>query len=445
MFGTEIPKKQESFLVMSSPPPTPIYVNTVENLDKVLDRSKIKFSSRREFYLNLMECIEIAHVLNSYSYNEYATKLLHFYSNDAEANDFFEILKNDNSLYFTRLAYIHMGVYDDNEKARITLRMIDKTTAIERTCLIASLADIYPQCSKDVQKEIVSKITTLWETTQYISDCLFLYMAYLPTRQDFDCKYDNLENRFGMKLYNDLNKKPMPSYFYFTRTCKDVGFMSITPSFEPNLQLEERLNILQENDPKTNDLINEKYKNAYADLINERQFLDADFTFYWFRNAYNEQIINLARNHIKNPELKDARYKTVYYLVNHDFDTSFPVLTNMVQNGELCHNEIRNFYRGLARLNKLPYSVLTPEQQQKANDYLKQQMLLEKDPSIKLYIDFLLSICIDDYSLSSERITLLNKFKDISGISDEDKKQIDRRLYIIKWTKLQHYPSVFYS
>ena len=38
MFGTEIPKIQESFLVMSSPPPTPIYVNTVENLDKVLDR-----------------------------------------------------------------------------------------------------------------------------------------------------------------------------------------------------------------------------------------------------------------------------------------------------------------------------------------------------------------------------------------------------------------------
>jgi hypothetical protein len=117
----------------------------------------------------------------------------------------------------------------------------------------------------------------------------------------------------------------------------------------------------------------------------------------------------------------------------------------MVQNSELCYNEIKNFYRGLARLNKLTYSVLTPKQQQKANDYLKQQMLIEKDPSMKLYIDFLLSICIDDYSLSSERITLLNKFKDITGISDEDKKQIDRRLYIIKWTKLQHYPSVFYS
>lgn len=162
-FGTEIPKKEDSFIVIASPPPTPIYVNTVENLDKVLDRSKIKFSSRREFYLNLMECIEIAHVLNSYSYNEYATKLLHFYSNDAEANDFFEILKNDNSLYFTRLAYIHMGVYDDNEKARITLRQIDKSTVIERAYLIASLANIYSQCSKEVQEEIVNKINNLWE------------------------------------------------------------------------------------------------------------------------------------------------------------------------------------------------------------------------------------------------------------------------------------------
>jgi hypothetical protein len=117
----------------------------------------------------------------------------------------------------------------------------------------------------------------------------------------------------------------------------------------------------------------------------------------------------------------------------------------MVNNNSLHINEKKNFYRGLARLNKVSHSVLTKEQQQQANDYLLSQMHSEQDIATKLYIDFLLSICVDEYGLSDGRTAFLNSLKEIDSISQEDIEQIDRRLKIIKYSIYMHSPSIFES
>ncbi len=117
----------------------------------------------------------------------------------------------------------------------------------------------------------------------------------------------------------------------------------------------------------------------------------------------------------------------------------------MVNNNSLHINEKKNFYRGLARLNKVSHSVLTKEQQQKANDYLLSQMHSEQDIVTKLYIDFLLSICVDEYGLSDDRTAFLNSLKETDTISQEDIAQIDRRLKIIKYSIYTHSPSIFDS
>ena len=309
--------------------------------------------------------------------------------------------------------------------------------------MIRSLRNVYSNCSESVKNKIIAEVINQWENSTFVTDSFFLLLPYLEIRKDTNEQYDGLLNKFGIELYTNKINPPLPLYFYFTKLCSDLGILSTDSSFKPNNYYKEHFNIENERDEQTGLLVNTWYKDAYNELIQEKQPLDADFIFYWFRNTKNEIMIDLARKHIQNPDFKDARYKTVYYLVNHDFDYSFPVLTNMVNNNSLHINEKKNFYRGLARLNKLPYSVLTKEQQQKANDYLKQQMYSEQDIATKLYIDFLLSICVDEYGLSDDRTAFLNSLKETASILQEDIAQIDRRLKIIKYSIYTHSPSIF--
>lgn len=420
------------------------HIYSKDTKKEIINESNIIQLDKEDLLYNILESLEIAHIFNEYSHNSVALNLLYKKFNDDEIGYVLKKINIDNSLYFLRLGYFCLS--DEKDKQILEfLNYIDNASIIERSTLIKFLQIYYLDTQLDTTKnKIENYLVDMWQNCDNSTDGYFIKMSYLVFRNKVNGVYDTLLDKNKNILWGG-DRQPVPYYFSFVETCASIGNVPIKFDYITYSRKLDKYNVATNRDKESGEIINPWYKKAYFDLVNEKYILDADFIFYAFRNTKNEIMINLARNHIKNPEFKDARYKTVYYLVNHDFDTSFPVLTNMVQNGELCHNEIRNFYRGLARLNKLPYSVLTPEQQQKANDYLKQQMLIEKDPSMKLYIDFLLSICIDDYSLSSERITLLNKFKDITGISDEDKKQIDRRLYIIKWTKLQHYPSVFYS
>lgn len=416
--------------------------------NEAIHENLLDFVSEKDFLENIKESIEISAIFNSYSSHGDAIACGLMYLKTGELDAFIKKIENDNSLYFQRLGRSYIDMFIGNTSVEKVVDEINKRTGFERTYFLTMLRPMYSNSTNEKEKgKIASALVNMWERTEYSQDYFFIAISYPPIKKDTNGQFDNKINKDKRALSNYMSNQVPVSYFYFLYKMFTNFSAVVNEDFSQDEFINNELTvfpILKSDEKQKNEFL-KSFSLAYDDLIKSKQLLDADFTFYWFRNAYNEQIINLARNHIKNPEFKDARYKTVYYLVNHDFDTSFPVLTNMVQNSELCYNEIKNFYRGLARLNKLSYSVLTPEQQQKANDYLKQQMLIEKDPSMKLYIDFLLSICIDDYSLSSERITLLNKFKDITGISDEDKKQIDRRLYIIKWTKLQHYPSVFYS
>ena len=411
---------------------------------EIINESNIIQLDKDDLFYNILESFEIAHIFNEYSHNSVALNLLYKKFNDDEISYVLKNINIDNSLYFLRLGYFCLS--DEKDKQILEfLKYIDNASIIERSTLIKFLQIYYLDTQLDTTKnKIENYLVDKWQNCDNSTDGYFIKMSYLVFRNKVNGVYDTLLDKNKNILWGG-DRQPVPYYFSFVETCASIGNVPIKFDYITYSRKLDKYNVATNRDKESGEIINPWYKKAYFDLVNEKYILDADFIFYAFKNTKNEIMIDLAHDHIKNPEFKDARYKTVYYLVNHDFDTSFPVLTNMVQNGELCHNEIKNFYRGLARLNKLSYSVLTPEQQQKANDYLKQQMLIEKDPSMKLYIDFLLSICIDDYSLSSERISLLNKFKDIAEISEQDKKQIDRRLNIIKWTKLQHYPSVFYS
>ena len=419
--------------------------NTTNNLVSVLRKGKRNFETQNEFYENLMECIMISHISDSFCDNIYAKKLLHVFYKNANAEKFSQTILGDNSLYFTRLSYFNIGVYDNDAIALNTLEKINKAPIIERSYLIRSLRNVYSNCSESVKNKIIAEVINQWENSTFVTDSFFLLLPYLEIRKDTNEQYDGLLNKFGIELYTNKINPPLPLYFYFTKLCSDLGILSTDSSFKPNNYYKEHFNIENERDDQTGLLVNTWYKDAYNELIQEKQPLDADFIFYWFRNSKNEIMIDLAREHIQNPDYKDARYKTVYYLINHDFDYSFPILTNMVNNNSFHLNEKKNFYRGLARLNKLPYSVLTKDQQQKANDYLSQQMHNEQDISIKLYIDFLLSICVDEYGLSNERTSFLHSLKEIGNLSQEDIAQIDRRLKIIKYSIYTHSPSIFDS
>ena len=439
------PETNMPYIVSSHYYSHPRTENTTNNLVSVLRKGKRNFETQNEFYENLMECIIISHISDSFCDNIYAKKLLHAFYKNANAEKFSQTILEDNSLYFTRLSYFNIGVYDNDAIALNTLEKINKAPIIERSFLIRSLRNVYSNCSESVKNKIISEVINQWENSIFVTDSFFLLLPYLEIRKDTNGQYDGRLNKFGIELYTNKTNPPLPLYFYFAKLCSDLGILSTDSNFKPNNNYKEHFNIENERDEQTGLLVNTWYKDAYNELIQEKQPLDADFIFYWFRNTKNEIMIDLARKHIQNPDFKDARYKTVYYLVNHDFDYSFPILTNMVNNNSLHINEKKNFYRGLARLNKLPYSVLTKEQQQKANDYLLSQMHSEQDIAIKLYIDFLLSICVDEYGLSDDRTVFLNSLKETGTISQEDIAQIDRRLKIIKYSIYTHSPSIFDS
>ena len=417
--------------------------NTISNLVSSLNQDNI--TDKNSFYENLIECIQITHILDSYCCNRYAERLLHFFYYDAKPNIFFEELQSDNSLYFTRLAYLCSGIYEPDQIADKIIDTLKDATVIERSYLIRSLSGIYARCTPPKKQEIINLLIYRWTNMTDYNDSCFLSILYFGNiRNETNQKYDDLANNFGTKFYGNEKQLEMPKYFKFTRQSSDLGILPISPKFTPHYST--RVTTIKiKRDEKTGKILNTWYKNAYNDLINNNQPLDADFIFYWFRSSKNEIMIDLAREHIQNPDFKDARYKTVYYLVNHDFDYSFPILTNMVNNNSLHINEKKNFYRGLARLNKVSHSVLTKEQQQQANDYLLSQMQTEQDIAIKLYIDFLLSICVDEYGLSDDRTAFLNSLKETETISQEDIAQIDRRLKIIKYSIYMHSPSIFES
>ena len=417
--------------------------NTISNLVSSLNQDNI--TDKNSFYENLIECIQITHILDSYCCNRYAERLLHFFYYDAKPNIFFEELQSDNSLYFTRLAYLCSGIYEPDQIADKIIDTLKDATVIERSYLIRSLRGIYARCTPPKKQEIINLLIYRWTNMTDYNDSCFLSILYFGNiRNETNQKYDDLANNFGTKFYSNEKQLEMPKYFKFTRQSSDLGILPISPKFTPHYST--RVTTIKiKRDEKTGKILNTWYKNAYNDLITNNQPLDADFIFYWFRSSKNEIMIDLARQHIQNPDFKDARYKTVYYLVNHDFDYSFPILTNMVNNNSLHINEKKNFYRGLARLNKVSHSVLTKEQQQQANDYLLSQIHSEQDIATKLYIDFLLSICVDEYGLSDGRTAFLNSLKEIDSISQEDIEQIDRRLKIIKYSIYMHSPSIFES
>ena len=417
--------------------------NTISNLVSSLNQDNI--TDKNSFYENLIECIQITHILDSYCCNRYAERLLHFFYYDAKPNIFFEELQSDNSLYFTRLAYLCSGIYKPDQIADKIIDTLKDATVIERSYLIRSLRGIYARCTPPKKQEIINLLIYRWTNMTDYNDSCFLSILYFGNiRNETNQKYDDLANNFGTKFYGNEKQLEMPKYFKFTRQSSDLGILPISPKFTPHYST--RVTTIKiKRDEKTGKILNTWYKNAYNDLINNNQPLDADFIFYWFRSSKNEIMIDLARKHIQNPDFKDARYKTVYYLVNHDFDYSFPILTNMVNNNSLHINEKKNFYRGLARLNKVSHSVLTKEQQQQANDYLLSQIHSEQDIATKLYIDFLLSICVDEYGLSDDRTAFLNSLKETDTRSQEDIAQIDRRLKIIKYSIYMHSPSIFES
>ena len=439
------PEEETPYIISSHYYNRPRTENTTNNLFSIFNKTNTKFETPDEFYLNLMECIMISHISDSFCDNIYAKKLLHAFYKYANAKEFCEAIQSDNSLYFTRLSYFNIGEYDNDQIALNTLEKLKNASIIERSFLFRSLRNIYSDCTEPVKENIISEVICQWKTSPFVTDSFSLLLPYLEIRKDTNGQYDGVVNKFGIKLYTDKTNPPMPSYFYFIRLCSDLGIQTIDPSFKSNSNYKHYFDIKNERDETTGQLVNTWYNNAYLDLIKENQILDADFIFYWFRNSKNEIMIDLARKHIQNPEFKDARYKTVYYLVNHDFDYSFQILTKMVEDGSLHINEKKNFYRGLARLNKVPHSVLTKEQQQKANEYLKHQMYSEEDLSMKLYIDFLLSICVDEYGLSDERVAFLTGLKEGNSLSQGDIAQIDRRLKIIKNSIYMHSPSIFDS
>ena len=418
------------------------YKNKQENIPSLEEFGDI---DKDLFFENLIDNIEISHIFNSHACDYFSILILDKNFEQSLISSHFAHYKKDNSLYVLRLIYNNIGIKDSNISAKNILKELENASLIEKSILIVKLGLLYNKDLRIETKESIKEfVLNLWVNSKFKTDSYFLIQAYLPIRKETNGIYDNLTTKFGENFFGEDQGLPNPKYFYFIEVCSSLGIRNVNSDYTPHFSVDRRMTINEKNKSSI-DSNPPWYVDAYNELIDDKQPLDADFIFYWFRNAKNEIMIDLARQHIQNQDFKDARYKTIYYLVNHDFDYSFPILTKMVQDGSLHINEKKNFYRGLANLNKLPYSVLTKEQQQKANDYLKQQMHSEQDISIKLYIDFLLSICVDEYGLSNERTSFLNSLKEIGNLSQEDIAQIDRRLKIIKYSIYTHSPSIFDS
>ena len=400
-----------------------------------------------ELFSNIVDSIEISNVFNSYSPHGDAVGFAFEYDKNNILKPYFKEIGFDNSLYLIRILYQDAYYACDKDSLEKTIERINNSTGFERICLILRIRPMYTANSSVEQKnKITESLMSLWERTEYPQDYFFIAISYPPIKSETKGIFDGKENKHHISISEYMNHQVPVAYFYFLYKFFTTSNDVINPNFTQDKFIEENITVKPFFNNKQNGIdFEKKYQAAYEDLIKTKQILDADFTFFWFRNVYNSLAIDLARKHIQNPDFKDARYKTVYYLVNHDFDYSFPILTNMVNNNSLHINEKKNFYRGLARLNKLPYSVLTKEQQQKANDYLKQQMHSEQDIAIKLYIDFLLSICVNEYGLSDDRTAFLNSLKETASISPNDIAQIDRRLKIIKYSIYMHSPSIFDS
>ena len=402
--------------------------------------------SGHEFYMNINELIDLCNLFNSYCVNTDILHILNFYYNEEELKNFLHNMDTNNSYYIQRLNYYKIGISSNEKKLETTLDKINKAGAFERAILIQHLSELYWNGSKEDKEKIFNFVCTRWENTPYYGDTYPLINVYNSIKSDFDRSNDNRKNKFGESFIipKRVNLKK-PSFYQILKGFCIKPCLPTRIIYKPNKRFDFYYTYSQKYDGEITDKSNPWHINAYKELVALGHALDADFVLFFFRNIHNEELIDLARKHIQNPDFKDARYKTVYYLVNHDFDYSFPILTNMVNNNSLHINEKKNFYRGLARLNKVSHSVLTKEQQQKANDYLKQQMHSEKDIATQLYIDFLLSICVDEYGLSDDRTAFLNSLKEIDTVSQEDIAQIDRRLKIIKYSIYMHSPSIFDS
>ena len=404
--------------------------------------------SKNDLLENLKDNLEITHIFNPFCIDYFSAKNLHLIYDEKIVEDVLDKLMNDNSLYVLRLGYYfnpHVLNSDFALKSAISKIKSEYPFRIERSILLHQLGYKYSQStSEKLKQEAESLLVYLWDNSNDQIDLFSLSEAYFRIRRELNYKYDNRINKLGETFYRERSKYKYPKYFKFLSRCINKSYMYTNPDYSPHYKINELFNII-DNSNVVDASISPWYKDAYYELIKENQPLDADFIFYWLRSSKKEIMIDLAREHIQNPDFKDARYKTVYYLVNHDFDYSFPILTNMVNNNSLHINEKKNFYRGLARLNKVSHSVLTKEQQQQANDYLLSQMHSEQDIAIKLYIDFLLSICVDEYGLSDGRTAFLNSLKETDTISQEDIAQIDRRLKIIKYSIYMHSPSIFES
>lgn len=405
--------------------------------------------SQEDLFENMKDIIEISHIFNSFSPHgdavAFACDMLD--SKKVQLKEYFNKLENDNSLMLVRLIYYHAINEDNSLDVNRYIERLHNLSSFERIREIYSLGRYQFERDKNIEKNkyIVNVLLKVWETSIYLHEHYFVAVFYDEIRQIKHEKCDDIKNKLGVRLRDYRNNllfyQSFIPYFYFANEIIDKRDDVLETNF-----LETEISFPRTNlNMIGNFIFEKKFEKAYNELMNLKLRLEADYIFYWFKYKANCNATTIARKHIQNPEFKDARYKTVYYLVNHDFDYSFPILVKMVQDGSLHINEKKNFYRGLARLNKLPYSVLTKKQQQKANDYLKQQMHNEQDMSIKLYIDFLLSICIDGYGLSDERIIFLNSLKKTEAVSNDVLLQIDHRLKIIKYSIYADSPSIFDS
>ena len=411
-----------------------------------LDIQGITPLSGHEFYMNIKEINDLCNIYNSYCINMDVKQILNYYYNKEELMDFLHNMNSDNSYYIQRLNYYEIGASSKEEILDRTIEKINSAGTFERVILIKRLSQMFWEGSQESKEKIFHFVCNLWENTPYLNDTYPLIIVYNDIKNDFNRDNDKRMNKFGEPFVrNGRERLKMPSFHKISNSFYTKPCLPTRNLYKPNKMFDYYFTYSAKYTGDIKDKSNPWHINAYNELIALEHFLDADFLFYFFRRCSEEELIDLAREHIQNPDFKDARYKTVYYLVNHDFDYSFPILTNMVNNNSLHINEKKNFYRGLARLNKVSHSVLTKEQQQKANDYLLSQMHAEQDIAIKLYIDFLLSICVDEYGLSDDRTAFLNSLKETDTISQEDIAQINRRLKIIKYSIYMHSPSIFES
>ena len=218
-------------------------------LEKNYSMDEVFTLTRSDFIENIQESLAISHVFDEFCYNADVANLSHFYLKQEEIDRIFANIQFDNSLFFLRLGYDFIGIYDDDEYIINIIDRIEKSSCFERSVLMSNLDHIYlPNYSQQTIDKMLNTILHLWKTSNINSDWNFLRLPYLNIRNLIGGTYDNTLSKHGEKIYKGEKQCPNAPYLDFVSVAAHYGRVKLCSDFSPHHIITKNVTIKNQNE-----------------------------------------------------------------------------------------------------------------------------------------------------------------------------------------------------